>query len=120
MAAAIIPILVAAEPLLRPLILSLIVHAEKLFGDKTGAIKFNNVLTAVVKTAEDLSTSGKIPGTLDPASLANMIESGVQELKNKKILTPEQAGAIVAANEPTNSLPAKTTIKITGGTIELG
>jgi len=95
MATAIIPIVVAAAPLLQPLINSLIIHVEKLFGAKTGTTKFDNVLQATLKTATDLSTAGKIPGTLDPATIAMMVEAEVQSLKAAGVLTPEIATQIV-------------------------
>lgn len=81
MAAAIIPIITAAAPLLTPLIETLVQKVEGLFGAKNGATKFQSVLDAVLPIAQQLSTAGKIPGPMDPTAIGTMIETVVQNLK---------------------------------------
>jgi hypothetical protein len=88
MASIAVPLIAAAAPLLTPLIESLVTHVESLFGAKTGATKFGVVLGAVTKAAEDLGTSGKLPGQLDAATIATMIETVVQNLKSAGVLNP--------------------------------
>src|SRR5689334_22161608 len=83
MAAATIPLITAAIPLLTPIITNLIQHVESLFGAKTGETKFKTVLDAVTAIAGQLSTAGKLPGVLDPSTLAQQIEVIVQDLKSK-------------------------------------
>jgi uncharacterized protein (DUF697 family) len=102
MASIAIPLISAAVPLLTPLIESLVTHVESMFGAKTGPTKFDAVLTAVSKVAADLGTAGKIPGQLDTASLATMIETVVQQFKADGILTPsvQPAPAVTAAPKP--------------------
>lgn len=121
MAAAAIPLITAAIPLLQPLISSLVVHVENLFGAKTGPTKFDAVLNAVTKVASDLSTAGKIPGQLDPNSIAMLIETVVQDLKSTGVLNPSTAAKIAqlpAMASPSNALPA--TIRIIGGSLTIG
>jgi len=120
MAAAVIPIIAAAAPLLQPLISSLVMHVEHIFGHKTGPTKFDNVLTAVLKTASDLATAGKIPGQLDPSSIATMIESVVQDLKARGVLNPETAASVVQAQSNTASIPQSLTLKVLSGSLQLG
>lgn len=118
MAAAVIPIVAAAAPLIIPLIKSAVLHVEALFGHKTGPTKFEVVLAYVAKLAEALSTAGKIPGTLDASSIAALIESIVQQMKADGILTPEVAGPLVTSANA--SLTMGTTLHIMGGTLQLG
>ena len=84
MAAAVIPIVLAAAPLLQPLITSLVTHVEHLFGAKTGKTKFDLVLGAVTQAAEQLATAGKIPGVLDAQSIAAMIQTVVTDLQARR------------------------------------
>ncbi len=114
MAAIAAPLIIAALPILKPYITMLITHAEHLFGDKTGVTKFDNVLQATVKTAADLSTAGKLPGTLDPSSIAMMIETEVQNLKNTGVLTPAAASEIVKTTSTNINTATPTTVKVTG------
>lgn len=89
MAAAIIPlILSAAVPLVKPLISSLVLHVEGLFGAKTGPQKFQSVLDAVTPIVNALSAAGILKGTMDTTSLSTLIESIVQDLKAQGVLTP--------------------------------
>jgi len=119
LAAAIIPILSSAIPLLRPYIISLVTHVEHLFGPKTGPTKFDAVLKALLDAASKLSTAGKLPGTLDPGSAGSMIESIVQELKALGILNPAGVAPIVQAG---SVLPpaSGSMLKIVGGTLQIG
>lgn len=125
MAAAIIPIVAAAAPLLRPAISWLAVHVEHLFGAKTGPTKFDIVLNAALKIASDLATSGKIPGSLDAVSVATLVESVVQELKSSGVLNPntaqtmvEHGNVVISQGGAASSVSA--TLQITGGTLVLG
>src|SRR5690348_10549765 len=93
--AALIPIIEAAAPLLTPLIKSGATHLEQIFGAKTGPTKFDALLNMILPTAEKLSTAGKIPGQLDPASIAGLIQSIVTDMKAKGELTPEAVQAKV-------------------------
>ncbi len=74
--------------------MSLATHVERLFGAKTGPTKFDNVLTTTLKVAQDLGTAGKIPGQLDPQSVAVLIQSVVSDMKAKGLLTPEIAPSV--------------------------
>jgi hypothetical protein len=83
MAAAVIPIIAAATPLLRPIIKGLISGAQRIFGHNngTGATKAQTVIDAALTVAEKLATAGKIPGHLDAAFIASLVEALVQEMK---------------------------------------
>jgi hypothetical protein len=113
MAAAIIPILAAAAPLLTPLIRTLAVHVEHLFGARTGPTKFDVVLQSVLKAADAMATGGQIPGRLDPASIAAMVQTVVQQLQSAGILTPEASSALVSATPLIGSHPMKVTGQLT-------
>ena len=91
---------------------------EHLFGHKTGPTKFDIVFQTILKTAQDLATAGKIPGQLDNASIASLIESIVQELKAQGVLTPEIATTIMS-NSASAMIGGKT-VKIIGGSLQLG
>jgi hypothetical protein len=82
--------------MLTPLVTGLVQHLEVLFGNKTGPTKFDAVLQSVMAVATRLSTAGAIPGQLDPASIAAMIETVVQDLKSKGALNPQTSAAIIA------------------------
>lgn len=124
MAAAIIPLVTAAIPLLTPLVMSLVTHVEHLFGAKTGATKFDNVLTSTLKVAQDLGTAGKIPGQLDPQSIAVLIQSVVSDMKAKGLLTPEIAPSVSTSpgsSVATLSAPAgASAMTIIGGSLTFG
>lgn len=121
MAAATVTALVAPEliklalPLIRPLAESLVVHAEHLFGAKTGPTKFATVLTAITPYVEALATSGAIPGAIDGVSVATIVEGVVQDLKSKNILNPSVSIPQVTAGA--NNLLGS--VKVTG-TLNLG
>lgn len=126
MAAAVIPVVAAAAPLLMPLIQSLVTHVEHLFGAKTGADKFALVLQSTIAAADKLSAAGKIPGTLDPASIATMIQTLVSQLNANGVLTPENAANAVSKGSviqtsPGISVPlgSVTTLSIVGGSLQL-
>jgi hypothetical protein len=82
--------------MLSPLITGLVHHVEVLFGHKTGPTKFDQVVKATLNAAQALGTAGKLPGQLDPASIAMMVESEVQQLKATGALSPETSAAIIA------------------------
>lgn len=89
MAAAAIPALISlAVPLLKPIISSLVLHVESLFGAKTGATKFQSVVDSVTPIINALSTAGILKGTVDGMSVGTLIESIVQDLKGAGMLTP--------------------------------
>jgi hypothetical protein len=118
MAALAIPLILAAAPLLQPLISSLIIHVERLFGAGTGPVKFANVVSATVQTAADLSTAGKLPGLLTAETIAMMVETEVQSLKASGVLTPANA-ALIVSQPITTSTPGQQ-LHITGGSLTLG
>jgi hypothetical protein len=111
MAAVAVPLIVAAIPMLKPLITGLVHHVEVLFGHKTGPTKFDQVLKATLNAAQALATAGKIPGQLDPASIAMMIETEVQQLKAAGALTPEASAAVVSGTGAAQSLTLTGTFK---------
>lgn len=119
MAAALIPILTAAAPLLSPLIQSIVLHVERLFGAGTGPQKLTTAVNTILGIADDLSKSGKIPGVLDPASITGLIQATVTDLKSRGILTPDLATSIISAQASTSTIPPTSTLKITGGTIQV-
>jgi hypothetical protein len=106
--AAFAPLIASAIPLLTPLVTGLVHHVEALFGTKTGPAKFSIVLACVTAVATQLSTAGMLPGQLDPASIAAMIESVVQELKSKGILNPPSCASIIAGQSA--ALPQSLTL----------
>ena len=110
MAAAIIPlasaVLPIVIPLLRPVVESLVTHVEKIFGAKTGETKFQTVVDQLTPLVEALATSGKIPGTIDGVHVGSLVETVVQDLKSKGVLTP----TII----PASPLGAGGTYKISG------
>ena len=115
-AAVLLPTVISAViPLITPLVQSLVVHVEKLFGAKTGPDKFQSVLAAILPVVNALSTAGKIPGTVDGVAVGSIIESVVQELKGKGILNPSVTIPPVAGSN--NLLGAS--VKVTG-TLTLG
>lgn len=87
-AIALAPIISAAIPLIKPLLQSLVLHVEKLFGAKTGQTKFEQVLAAATPIVNQLATAGKIPGTIDGIALGSLIETIVQEFKGANVLNP--------------------------------
>jgi len=131
--AALIPIIEAAAPLLTPLIKGAATHLEHLFGAKTGPAKFDALLNMILPLAEKLSTAGQIPGQLDPALLAGLIQPIVTDMKSKGELTPESAAAAIQSAGPAGvggmagsakgglgaAVGAGQTIKITGGSLVL-
>lgn len=116
MAAAIIPIIAAAAPLLKPVIKDLVLNAQKLFGHNngTGSTKAQTVIDAAVSIAEKLSTAGRIPGLIDPSSIAVMVESIVQELKGSGVLPSDAGGAVTYPTGTSASLPTEKMVRITG------
>lgn len=122
MATAIIPIISAAAPLLTPLIHSLVTQVEHLFGAKTGPTKFDLVLQSVTTAAEKLATAGKIPGQIDSAIIATMIQTLVSQLNANGVLTPENAAQAVAKGgvvgvAGTGIVP--TVLNVVGGSLQL-
>lgn len=123
-AAAIIPIIApelisAAIPLVKPVIQSLVLHVEKLFGTKTGPDKFKNVLQAVTPIVESLATSGRIPGTIDGVAIGSLIESVVQEFKALGVLTPTVNPPTVPTPATPGAVVGSSSIKVFG-TLTLG
>lgn len=110
MASIAVPLIAAAAPLLTPLIESLVTHVETLFGAKTGPTKFDVVLQAVGKAAQDLGAAGKLPGQLDTATIATMIETVVQNLKAAGVLNPN----IKPADSVPSAVRAPGTYNFTG------
>ena len=125
MAAIAIPLLVAAAPLLEPVIRYVVLNMEHLFGAGTGPQKLSTAVTTMLGIANDLSKAGKIPGTLDAASVTGLIQAIVTDMKNRGVLTPELATSIItaqaAAMPPTQNMGATTTttFKIVGGTLQV-
>jgi hypothetical protein len=70
------------------------------------------VLGAVTKTAQDLSTAGKLPGQLDAATIATMIETVVQNLKSAGVLNPniKPADAVPTATAKTYQIAGTVTL----------
>ena len=118
MAAAVIPIIAAAAPLLTPLIQRLVLGVESLLGPKTGPAKSAAVVGALQPIVSALSTAGAIPGQLDPASLTAMVESVVQALSASGVLNPQAAGAILAQPVGVSTMQPGT-LRIVGGTLQL-
>jgi hypothetical protein len=106
MAAAIVPIISAAAPLLAPLIVGLVKRVEGLFGAKTGATKLATVATATKAVADALSGAGKIPGVLDDPAIVALVEAVVQSLKGQ--------GQLDAETATVGALPVGTRIKVAG------
>lgn len=73
----------AALPILTPLAQTLISHAEALWGEKTGTVKFNWVFDALSTAATALGTAGKLPGQLDAGTIGTIIETSLQDIKAK-------------------------------------
>jgi hypothetical protein len=103
-------LLKVALPKIRPLAESLILHAEQLFGAKTGPVKFQSVLEALTPFISALSTSGKIPGTLDGVAVGTIIETIVQDLKSKDQLNPSVIPPVASGSIPSTG----TQIKVSG------
>lgn len=119
-ALAIGPIIAAASPLLIPLIQSLVMHAENLFGAKTGGTKLETVVNAVLPIAQQLAASGKLPGQLDAGSITAMVESVVQNFKAQNILNPDTAKTVATQSIATATAgPGGQSFKISGGTLQL-
>ncbi len=57
MAAALVPLIAAGYPILKPVILSLVTHIEHLFGAKTGPTKLKAVLDALSPIAAALGVA---------------------------------------------------------------
>lgn len=85
---ALAPLISAAIPVIKPVIQSLVLHVEKLFGAKTGPDKFKAVLQAITPIVDAMATSGRIPGTIDGVAVSSLIEAVVQEFKATGILNP--------------------------------
>lgn len=115
-AAAVIGLAPLVVPIIKPLIESLVTHVEHLFGAKTGPTKFQSVLDAVTPILAQLSTAGKIPGTIDTSSVQMLIESVVQELKATGVLNPSITIPPVIS---TSGITQGTSVKVTG-TLVLG
>lgn len=115
MAAAIIPIVTAAAPLIIPLIKDLVANIQNMFGHNngTGQTKAETVVDAVMAVVTKLSAAGKIPGVMDPATIASMVEMVVQQMKADGAL-PSDGKPTVAPLTPT---PGQV---ITGQTVTAG
>lgn len=108
MAAAIVPLIETALPILEPYIKSAALHLEHLFGGGgTGPTKMNVLVQGLTAVANALSTAGKLPGNLDASSLAAMAQSVVSAMLDAGTLNPQTAA--VAAG-----LPVGTTFQVTG------
>jgi hypothetical protein len=118
MAAAALPVLAAAAPILLPIVQNLVMGVEHLFGAGTGPTKLDTVLKALTPVAAALSTAGTITGTLDAPSLTALVQSVVSNLKAQGVLNPSTA-AIVAAQPVASSMPTSGTFQISGGTLQL-
>jgi uncharacterized protein (DUF697 family) len=81
MAAAIVPLISAAAPILVPLIVSLVNKVEGLFGKKTGPAKLAAVSQATQAVASNLSAAGNLPGLLNMETIISLVEGVVQALK---------------------------------------
>ena len=100
----------AALPVLTPLAQNLIVHAEALWGAKTGTTKFNWVFDALSAAAAALGTAGKLPGQLDAGTIGTIVETNVQDIKAKN------GGQVptTAAPSPVASTPKPGTFQVSG------
>ena len=96
MAAAIIGLVGAALPILTPFLTSAIHHVEVLFGAGTGPTKLDTVVNAGLQLAGSLSTAGKIPGTIDVATMTTFVQTLVQELQAQGLLNPTSSASIIA------------------------
>ena len=114
MAAAAIPILTAAMPLLIPIGRALVVQVEHLFGAKSGAAKANAVYDALGAVAAQMAEHGKIPAKLDSASITAIIEAIVAEMNSRGILNPASAAAMVAAGVTSPQPSVNQGITLTG------
>lgn len=92
MAAAIVPVIAAAIPLLRPVIKGLISGVQRIFGHNQGQgpTKLQTVVNATMTVVEQMATAGKIPGHLDAAAIASIVEAVVQEMKATGELPPSE------------------------------
>ena len=83
MASAIVPIVLAAAPLLEPFIKGAILHAQKWFGYNNGTDqeKLNTVLNAVLSAASSLTAAGKIPDKVTPELAITLIENTIATMK---------------------------------------
>lgn len=111
-------LLSAAIPLVTPLVQSLVLHAEHLFGAKTGQQKFQSVLSAVTPVVDALSAAGKIPGTLDGVAISSIIESVVQNYKASGVLNPSVVIPQITGSNGNISSPMGS-VKVSG-TLTLG
>lgn len=118
MAGAIIPLAVAAAPLLEPLVKALVMRVEHLFGAKTGPTKLDAVLAALTPVVGQLATAGKLPGQLSPSDLLALVENVVRALKGAGVLNPDTAAVVAAQPIAVSSVPTGP-IRITGGTLQL-
>jgi uncharacterized protein (DUF697 family) len=107
MAAAIVPLISAAAPVLVPLIVSLVKKVEGLFGKKTGPAKLAAVSQATQAVANNLSAAGNIPGLLNMETIISLVEGVVQALKANGQLESE-----VTPPTPTVEPVSQTAVKV--------
>lgn len=107
MAGAIIPIIAAAAPLLKPVIENLVLGVQRLFGHNNGTdtTKAASVIEAALVIADKLSTAGKIPGVVDATTIATMMETIISELKAKGLLPTD---GVTIATLPSSQVPSVT------------
>lgn len=113
-AAAVITLAPLVVPILKPIVTSLVVHLEHLFGTKTGPTKFATAVSTTLGIADQLAAAGKIPGSIDGVTVSTLVESVVQELKSANILTPSITPPSVIGGIPTGA-----SVNVTG-TLTLG
>lgn len=108
MASAIVPIVLAAAPLLEPFIKGAILHAQKWFGYNNGTDqeKLNTVLNAVLSAASSLTAAGKIPDKVTPELAITLIENTIATMKASGILGADSPLPII---QPPNTATSQST-----------
>lgn len=96
MAAAIIPVVAAALPVIQPILTNLIHLVEVHFGAGTGPTKLDTVISAGTAIAENLATAGKLPGKLDAATIGTVAQGIVSQLNANSQLSPQKSAAALA------------------------
>lgn len=120
MAAAAVPLIAAALPLLAPVIGAIVMGVEHLVqGKNQGPSKFDMVLQAVLQIVEKLGAAGTIPGQMDANSVAAMIQAVVTQLKAAGVLTPENAAAWLAALGKPGAAAAPSGPFVLSGTVQI-
>ena len=99
MAAAIVPLVASLVPLVLPVIPSIVQSVEAIFGAKSGPEKMTVATNMVQQICNQLSTAGKLQGTVDAKTLQPIIETVVQQMKTAGTLdgTPQPIAPVAAA-----------------------